>query len=102
MSRLIHRSGDWECWYVGISGIPKWLDLWRWRERISLFTPTAIGYASSDTAEEQARQKEAWTVVAAGHAVANGLPVVAVNRVGFEADPSGADGGATLLELVPS
>lgn len=58
-----------------------------------LIYPTAIGYASSDTAEEQARQKEAWTVVQRGHAVANGLPVVAVNRVGFEPDPSGQTEG---------
>ena len=53
-----------------------------------LIYPTAIGYESSDSAEEQARQREAWTTVQRGHAVANGLPVVAVNRVGFEQDPS--------------
>ena len=50
--------------------------------------PTAIGYESTDTPEEQQRQREAWTTVQRGHAVANGLPVVAVNRVGFEPDPS--------------
>ena len=49
-----------------------------------LIYPTAIGYDANDTAEEQQRQREAWTTVMRGHAVANGLPVVAVNRVGFE------------------
>ena len=58
-----------------------------------LIYPTAIGYESSDTAEEQQRQREAWTTVQRGHAVANGLPVVAVNRVGYEPDPSGQTGG---------
>ena len=53
-----------------------------------LIYPTAIGYESSDSPEEQARQREAWTTVQRGHAVANGLPVVTVNRVGFEPDPS--------------
>lgn len=58
-----------------------------------LIYPTAIGYESTDTPEEQQRQREAWTTVQRGHAVANGLPVVAVNRVGYESDPSGATGG---------
>lgn len=58
-----------------------------------LIYPTAIGYATYDTEEEQQRQREAWTTVMRGHAVANGLPVVAVNRVGFEADPSGQTDG---------
>lgn len=58
-----------------------------------LIYPTAIGYASSDTPDEQQRQREAWTTVQRGHAVANGLPVVAVNRVGFEPDPSGLTDG---------
>ncbi len=49
-----------------------------------LIYPTAIGYDAHDTQEEQERQREAWTTVMRGHAVANGLPVVAVNRVGFE------------------
>lgn len=53
-----------------------------------LIYPTAIGYAAADDEEEQQRQREAWTTVQRGHAVANGLPVVAVNRVGFEPDPS--------------
>ena len=54
-----------------------------------LIYPTAIGYESSDTLDEQERQREAWTTIMRGHAVANGLPVVAVNRVGLEPDPSG-------------
>ena len=58
-----------------------------------LIYPTAIGYESSDTPEEQQRQREAWQTVQRGHAVANGLPVVAVNRVGHEPDPSGQTGG---------
>ena len=58
-----------------------------------LVYPTAIGYESSDTDEEKQRQREAWTTVMRGHAVANGLPVIAVNRVGYEPDPSGQTGG---------
>lgn len=58
-----------------------------------LIYPTAIGYAASDTPEEQQRQRRAWQTVQRGHAVANGLPVVAVNRVGFEPDPSGQTAG---------
>ncbi len=58
-----------------------------------LIYPTAIGYESSDTPEEQERQREAWTTVQRGHAVANGLPVIAVNRVGLEPDPSGQTNG---------
>ena len=53
-----------------------------------LIYPTAIGYAAEDTPEEQQRQRRAWQTVMRGHAVANGLPVVAVNRVGHEPDPS--------------
>ncbi len=58
-----------------------------------LIYPTAIGYESTDTPEEQQRQRTAWTTVQRGHAVANGLPVVAVNRVGYEPDPSGQTNG---------
>ncbi len=61
-----------------------------------LIYPTAIGWESSDTEAEQARQREAWTTVQRGHAIANGLPVVAVNRVGYEPDPSGATGGISF------
>jgi N-carbamoylputrescine amidase len=58
-----------------------------------LIYPTAIGYADNDTPEEQQRQRMAWQTVMRGHAVANGLPVIAVNRVGFEPDPSGQTAG---------
>ena len=58
-----------------------------------LIYPTAIGYESSDTPDEQQRQREAWTTVQRGHAVANGLPVVSVNRVGHEPDPSAQTNG---------
>lgn len=58
-----------------------------------LIYPTAIGYESSDTQEEQQRQRTAWQTVQRGHAVANGLPVITVNRVGHEPDPSGQTNG---------
>lgn len=58
-----------------------------------LIYPTAIGWESSDTEQEQSRQLDAWLTVQRGHAVANGLPVVAVNRCGHEDDPSGATRG---------
>lgn len=61
-----------------------------------LVYPTAIGYADSDTPDEQERQREAWTTVQRGHAVANGLPVVSANRVGFEPDPSGQTKGISF------
>lgn len=55
-----------------------------------LIYPTAIGWESTDTPDEKERQLNAWMTVQRGHAVANGLPVVTVNRYGFEPDPSGA------------
>lgn len=58
-----------------------------------LIYPTAIGYESSDTQEEQQRQRIAWQTVQRGHAVANGLPVITVNRVGHEPDPSDQTNG---------
>lgn len=58
-----------------------------------LIYPTAIGWESTDTDDEKTRQRGAWMTVQRGHAVANGLPVVTVNRVGYEADPSGVTGG---------
>ena len=58
-----------------------------------LIYPTAIGWESTDSADEKERQREAWTTVQRGHAIANGLPLVAVNRVGHEPDPSGATNG---------
>jgi len=59
-----------------------------------LIYPTAIGFDPNDTPEEQQRQREAWTTIQRAHAVANGLPVLSVNRVGFEPDPSGQTAGA--------
>ncbi|WP_310600317.1 carbon-nitrogen hydrolase [Desulfobulbus sp.] len=59
-----------------------------------LVYPTAIGHDPNDDAEEQARQREAWVTIQRGHAIANGIPVVSVNRVGFEADPTGVGAGA--------
>lgn len=58
-----------------------------------LIYPTAIGYESSDAVEEQQRQRMAWQTVQRGHAVANGIPVITVNRVGYEPDPSGMTKG---------
>ncbi|MDR0798925.1 MAG: carbon-nitrogen hydrolase [Dysgonamonadaceae bacterium] len=58
-----------------------------------LIYPTAIGWESSDTEEEKERQRNAWILSQQGHAVYNGLPVIAVNRVGWEADPSGQTQG---------
>ena len=58
-----------------------------------LIYPTAIGFESSDTPDEQERQREAWMTVQRGHAIANGLPLIAVNRVGLEPDPSGQTKG---------
>jgi N-carbamoylputrescine amidase len=58
-----------------------------------LIYPTAIGWESSDAEEERNRQLDAWVTIQRGHAIANGLPLVAVNRTGHEADPSGQTGG---------
>jgi N-carbamoylputrescine amidase len=58
-----------------------------------LIYPTAIGWESTDTPEEKERQKSAWIISQRGHAIANGLNVVTVNRVGYEPDPSGQTGG---------
>lgn len=72
----------WDQWY------PEAARLMALKGADMLIYPTAIGYESTDVPAEQERQREAWTTVQRGHAVANGLPVVAVNRVGFEPDPS--------------
>lgn len=58
-----------------------------------LIYPTAIGWESSDEEGEKARQHDAWVTIQRGHAIANGLPVIAVNRVGFEKDPTGLTAG---------
>ena len=72
----------WDQWY------PEAARLMALQGAEMLIYPTAIGYADEDTPDEQQRQREAWTTVMRGHAVANGLPVIAVNRVGFEPDLS--------------
>ena len=77
----------WDQWY------PEAARLMALQGAEMLIYPTAIGYESSDTKVEQERQREAWTTVQRGHAVANGLPVITVNRVGFEPDPSHQTGG---------
>jgi len=77
----------WDQWY------PEAARLMAMRGAEMLIYPTAIGWESTDTPEEKERQREAWTTVQRGHAVANGLPVIAVNRVGHEPDPSGATNG---------
>lgn len=77
----------WDQWY------PEGARLMALQGAELLIYPTAIGYAASDTPDEQERQREAWTTVQRGHAVANGLPVVTVNRVGHEDDPSGQTEG---------
>ncbi len=61
-----------------------------------LIYPTAIGWESSDTDEEKQRQQDAWVISQRGHAVANGLPVISVNRVGWEPDPSGQTNGISF------
>ncbi|MEK6477445.1 carbon-nitrogen hydrolase [Catalinimonas sp. 4WD22] len=58
-----------------------------------LIYPTAIGWESTDPDDEKQRQKDAWVISQRGHAVANGLPVISVNRIGHEADPSGHTNG---------
>lgn len=77
----------WDQWY------PEAARLMALKGADMLIYPTAIGYESTDVPAEQERQREAWTTVQRGHAVANGLPVVTVNRVGFESDPSGQTNG---------
>lgn len=59
-----------------------------------LIYPTAIGYDPDDSASEQFRQKDAWMTIQRSHAIANALPLIAVNRIGFESDPSAATAGA--------
>ncbi len=77
----------WDQWY------PEGARLMALQGADLLIYPTAIGYESTDTSEEQQRQRDAWTTIQRSHAIANGIPVVAVNRVGFEPDPSGTTGG---------
>ena len=58
-----------------------------------LIYPTAIGWESTDSADEKARQREAWIIAQRAHAIANGVPVISVNRTGYEKDPSGVTNG---------
>ena len=80
----------WDQWY------PEGARLMALQGAELLIYPTAIGYESSDTPDEQERQREAWTTVQRGHAVANGPPVIAVNRTGHEPDPSGQTNGISF------
>ncbi len=80
----------WDQWY------PEAARLMALRGAELLIYPTAIGWESSDTPDEQARQLDAWVTVQRGHAVANGLPVIAVNRIGHEPDPSGMTNGISF------
>ena len=80
----------WDQWY------PEAARLMALRGAEILIYPTAIGWESTDSDDEKHRQREAWITVQRGHAVANGLPVVAVNRVGHEPDPSGQTNGITF------
>ena len=77
----------WDQWY------PEGARLMALQGAEMLIYPTAIGFESTDTPEEQQRQQEAWMTVQRGHAIANGLPVIAANRVGHEPDPSGQTHG---------
>ncbi len=77
----------WDQWY------PEGARLMALKGAELLVYPTAIGWESTDTDEEKTRQLEAWVTVQRGHAVANGLPVIAVNRTGYESDPSGQTNG---------
>jgi N-carbamoylputrescine amidase len=77
----------WDQWY------PEAARLMALKGADMLIYPTAIGWESSDTGDEQERQRHAWITVQRGHAIANGLPVVSVNRVGHEPDPSGQTNG---------
>lgn len=77
----------WDQWY------PEAARLMVMRGAEMLIYPTAIGWESTDTDEEKKRQLNAWITVQRGHAVANGLPVITVNRTGHEADPSGQTNG---------
>ena len=86
----IGKLGVLACWD---QGYPEAARLMALQGAELLIYPTAIGYAANDNDEEQQRQRRAWQTVQRGHAVANGLPVIAVNRVGYEPDPSGATEG---------
>ena len=77
----------WDQWY------PEAARLMALKGAKILIYPTAIGWFEGDSEDEKSRQLEAWVAVQRGHSVANGLPVVVVNRVGFEKDDSGVMDG---------
>ena len=77
----------WDQWY------PEAARLMAMKGAELLVYPTAIGWNPDDTADEKERQRDAWITVQRGHAVANGIPVISVNRCGFEEDPSGQTSG---------
>ncbi len=77
----------WDQWY------PEAARIMAMKGADMLIYPTAIGWESTDTQDEKNRQRDAWVISQRGHAVANGLPVISVNRVGWEKDPSGATNG---------
>ena len=77
----------WDQWY------PEAARLMALKGADILIYPTAIGWESSYTEDEKNRQRDAWIISQRGHAVANGLPIVSVNRTGYEPDPSGQTGG---------
>ena len=77
----------WDQWY------PEAARLMAMRGADLLIYPTAIGWDENDTEDEQERQQNAWTTIQRSHAIANGLPVVSVNRVGFEPDFKGVGAG---------
>lgn len=80
----------WDQWY------PEAARLMAMRGADMLIYPTAIGWESSDSDDEKNRQLNAWIISQRAHAVANGLPVISVNRVGVEPDPSGQTNGITF------
>ena len=82
--------GCWDQWY------PEAARIMTLKGAEMLIYPTAIGWTLTDSDDEKRRQLEAWITVQRGHAVANGLPVIAVNRVGHEPDPSNATPGLTF------
>lgn len=77
----------WDQWY------PEGARIMAMRGAEMLIYPTAIGWNPDDTADEKKRQRDAWIIIQRSHAVANGIPVISVNRCGFEEDPSGQTSG---------
>ncbi|MDR2498228.1 MAG: carbon-nitrogen hydrolase [Tannerellaceae bacterium] len=89
----IGRIGVLVCWD---QWFPEAARLMAMRGASLLAYPTAIGWESTDVEAEKLRQRDAWTTIQRSHAIANGIPVIAVNRCGYEPDPSAATGGITF------